>query len=105
MDFLASDIIERIKSKLTAKELENLGFTPQVISNWKSRNSIPKADDLYKIAQFLGCTMEYLLTGNKIDDDYIFLSNQEQKLLNNFKKLSDKEKDSVQNICEALAGK
>lgn len=105
MEIAATNLIERIKEKCEIKDLESIGISAQVVSNWKSRNSIPKADDLYKIAQYLGCSMEYLLTGNAIDDDYIFLSAREQNLLNNYKKLDNEQKKNIEYIIEALAGK
>ena len=105
MNFSAPDMIERIKSITPLKELENIGISAGTISAWKTNNRPPRSDDLYKISQYCGCTMEYLLTGNKIDDDYIFLSAKEQEILNNYKKLSDDQKKSIENIIEALAGK
>ncbi len=32
-------------------------------SSWKNRNIIPRADEAYKIAEALGVSVEYLLTG------------------------------------------
>lgn len=67
MEFSAELIINRIKDLCELKELEKINISPQVISNWKSRNSIPKADDLYRIAKYLNVTMEWLLTGENPD--------------------------------------
>ena len=50
MEFSATLLINRIKTLCDLKDLQKLGISPQLVSNWKSRNSIPKADDLYKIA-------------------------------------------------------
>ena len=63
MDFSAESIINRIKSLCDIKSLEKINITPQIVSNWKSRNSIPRADDLFRIAKYLNVSMEWLLTG------------------------------------------
>ncbi len=39
--------------------------TPQILANWKQRGSMPSADIAVKIAQFLGTTVEYLVTGEE----------------------------------------
>lgn len=63
MNFLATEIIDRIKTKTSLKNLESIGISSAVISAWKTRNSIPRSDDLYKIATYIGVSMEWLLTG------------------------------------------
>lgn len=52
-----------IKAKgITAYRLaKDLGFAPTVFSDWKSGKSMPKADKLVKIANYLGVTIEYFL--------------------------------------------
>lgn len=115
MDFSASALIERIKEKTTIQELEKLGIAGSTISNWKNRNSYPRSDDLFKIAQHIGVSMEYLLTGEKMYMDEIFLSEdekekfilsgRERKLLEDYKLLSEKEKNGVSNLVEALTGR
>ena len=59
MELNAIEVVERIKSILSAKELEELGIAQSTISNWKNRNTLPKSEDLYKIAQAIGVSMEY----------------------------------------------
>lgn len=46
---------------------EKLGFTSTALVHWKSGRSIPGGVELYKLAKFFGCSMEWLLTGE--DDD------------------------------------
>lgn len=59
-------MIKRIEFFVPIKTLvEKLGFAQSTIATWKSRNSAPKSDDLYRIAKYLGVSMEYLLTGEK----------------------------------------
>lgn len=68
MKFSVEKIIERIKSMLSSSELESLGITPQMVSNWKARNNTPKTESLYKIAKYLHVSMEWLLTGEESDN-------------------------------------
>jgi len=101
-NYSVNELIERIKTLTPLKDLESVGISQQAISNWKSRNSIPKADDLYKIAQKLDVSMEWLLTGHDRIND---LTEQEQVILGNFRKLDEHDKNSISLMIEALAGK
>ena len=97
MELNAIEVIERIKSLLSQKELNDLGFSANTVTNWKYRNTIPKSEDLYKIAQKIGVSMEYLLTGEfeeKISDEdavvlayYHTIPEQNKKLFLNIAKL------------------
>lgn len=92
MELNAIEIIERIKHHLSSKDLEVLGYSPQVITNWKARNTIPRADDLYRIAKYIGVSMEYLLTG---EDTKSELPEDLLKLFNSFKRLSPKDREPL----------
>ncbi|MBQ0112106.1 MAG: helix-turn-helix domain-containing protein [Bacteroidales bacterium] len=81
MGMSANDVIERVKEKIPLKELENLGFTSSTISTWKTRNTIPRADDLYKIAQHINVSMEWLLTGEVKSQEEILHKLQEEASL------------------------
>lgn len=115
MHLSAKELIERIKEKISTKELEAIGINQKTLSAWKVRDSFPRSDDLFKIAQHIGVSMEYLLTGEKMYMDEIFLSedekekfilsSRERKLLKDYKLLTEKEKNSVSNLVEALTGK
>lgn len=63
MEFSAESIINRIKTLCEIKDLEVIEISPQIVSKWKLRNSIPRADDLFRIAKYLNVSMEWLLTG------------------------------------------
>lgn len=96
-----SELIDRIKTIRPLKDLESIELAQNTINNWKFRNTYPKADDLYKIAQFLNVTMEWLLTG---EDKINNLSGSEQALLENYRSLDDKTKNNVDLMVEALTG-
>ena len=63
-----SDIVERIDVLLAQRNenrnnLQKIGISHQTVSQWSTKDRIPRADDLHKIANYLGVTMEFLLTG------------------------------------------
>lgn len=70
------DIVVRIDNCLEGMDLSrevlanHIGKQRQCFTDWKNRNIMPNAKDLYMISKFLGVPLEYLLTGNeKIMDD------------------------------------
>ena len=101
MELIASEIIERIKTHLSPKELEDLGFSISTVSSWKQHNTIPKTEALYKIAQAIGVSMEYLLTGNDENE----LPPDKIELLKNYDLLSEHDKYFIRLQIEAIAGK
>lgn len=51
-------------SGLKQKEIaEEIGTTATALIHWKSGRSTPGGTELYKIAKFFGCTMEWLIAG------------------------------------------
>lgn len=89
-----TDLCNRIDS-LLAKHNKKRGdlyvAIPEVTSHsmydWIRRNTIPAADIVYKIAQYLNTTMEWLLTG---------------KESNEYKIRCDELIESMQNIQESI---
>lgn len=92
MDFSANLMIERIKSKISLKELEHLDINSKKISAWKSRNSYPSSDDLYKIAKYLNVTMEWLLTG---ENPNTTLPEDIQKSVQKMLTLTEKQREPI----------
>jgi len=43
----------------------NLNIPKNLIGQWKQRGTIPSADVAVKIAEYLGTSVEYLVTGKK----------------------------------------
>lgn len=83
------------------------------LSDWKRGKTTPKTDTMQKIANYLGTTVEYLLTGEekspnelpdqselwkKIRHDEALLS-----ALEKYMKLSDKKKEHVLNTIDVLS--
>lgn len=62
------EILDRINKQLSNKGFKNeisllkqIGLTSSTFSNMRSRNSIPSAENLSKIANALDCSVDYLL--------------------------------------------
>lgn len=100
MELNAIEIIERIKHHLSSKDLEVLGYSPQVITNWKYRNVIPRTEDLYKISQAIGVSMEYILTGKDTNSE---LPPDEIEILKNYRLLDESNKAMIQIMLAAAA--
>lgn len=56
------------------------GVSKQTLSDWKKRNSTPKADTLKKIADYLGVSIDYLLTGKEPESYEYFLDPEVAKM-------------------------
>ena len=83
------DNIEAIarEKNLTIKAIEDgSGLKQSTIGKWKE--SVPKVDMLFKVAQFLELPMEYFLTGNRPDQE-------EYRLVANFRECDRDGKDIV----------
>ena len=113
-----TSISERIFVLLKSKHLsqydlaEYAGLSPAAISSWKSRNTSPSADKLVRISEFLGVSLQFLLTGidtpDKVpvimDDGIPYQSSTavEHELLTLFRQLSDLEKGRILGILEQM---
>ena len=49
------------------------GIPKQLFSDWKKRDSTPKAETLIKIADFLGVPLEYLVSGKEPEQTEYYL--------------------------------
>ncbi len=106
MDLDMIQIGSRIK-----KRRKDLGFTqPEVyqkcgidsgsLSKIESGLRTPSVIIFYKIAQVLDCEMEWLLTGDFANSQITPLCQKEDILINNFRKLSAKDQDEIQDFIE-----
>lgn len=65
--YISTDTAERIKTIAKSKKisiktmLEKCELNKNVLSTMLSRGSMPKADNLAKIADYLDCSVDYLL--------------------------------------------
>ena len=58
---------ERLKAKKSVAEvMAYLGVSDAAVYFWENGNTLPKADNLIKLAKFYGCSTDALLTDNPI---------------------------------------
>lgn len=72
------------------------------ISNWK-KGASPNSDIVAKLAVRLNVSADFLIFGQEKNLSTVDLTNDEQKLLEHFKKLSDKSKGIILGRAEQLA--
>jgi transcriptional regulator with XRE-family HTH domain len=69
----------------------------RAMTDW-AKGTIPAADTLYAIAEFLGTSVEYLLTGK----DKEGFSHNERALVHDYKALSDDNKRNVRALIYSM---
>ena len=95
---------QRLTRLLKEKDIKNnkitndLKLSKNAIGNYKN-NQIPGSLTLYDISQYLGVTMEYLLTGEQRKE----LTEEEKELLTYFNELPEKEKYKLLGAAEQKA--
>lgn len=81
------DVVERIDTLLKQKKQKRqaladyAGISIQAFTNWSSRGNFPPSDVLYKISQYFGVSMEYLVTGFETDTATKELAELKRKLI------------------------
>ena len=61
------DLLE-LQDKRKSDIVHSLNLADSTVRSWWAKDSIPAADVAYKVAQFLGVSLEYLLTGEKKEE-------------------------------------
>lgn len=101
---------ENLKSELEYQDIQlkelaaKTGISKNTIGNYLTgHNSLPAADNAVKIAQVLGVSVEYLVTGNNSDSLLISsLPSKQREILNNLKTLDETDLNSVLVLIKAL---
>ena len=55
------------------------GISSSTLTDWKKGRSVPKQDKMQKIAEFLGVSLEYLMTGEEADGGETYYLNEETR--------------------------
>jgi len=108
-----SDITSRIDSLLANRNLRRVDlykncFIPESTFRSWVKGSKPSAEALKKCADFLGVSMDFLTSGTAINEtenikiDNLILSEEEKKLVELFRNLSDKDKNTVLILASSL---
>ncbi|MDR0635818.1 MAG: helix-turn-helix domain-containing protein [Treponema sp.] len=72
----------------------DLGIPKTTISSWSIKSIVPRADDLYRVAQFLKVPVVWLLTG----EDETGLTPEERELVDCYRRLDDRDRAEVVGI-------
>jgi len=92
------DIVSRIGEEIDRKGLKRTDFYEIVpsgtLSNWKTKGQEPSVFTLYKVAVFLGVSVDWLLTGKYPSG----LVQDEMDLLTKYRQLEPKDKDEIIGI-------
>lgn len=99
MDYVTFDKLCKENGTTATAIALKLGLSKGNTSSWKKGGN-PSADILIKIADELNCTVDVLLGRNNSKPA---LNEDEASLIENFKKLSDKDKGKVLERAETLA--
>ena len=107
-----SVILRRLRKEreITQTELgKNLNYTPSTISDWENERSEPSIVQLRLVADFFGCTIDYLV-GREDDFGNITatapssdLSEDEKKLVTLFRSMNATRRATVLDTVEGLA--
>ena len=97
---------ELVFQDIQIKELSaRTGIKKSTLDKYLSGNkSQPSVENAVKIAESLGVTVEYLVKGTNISDGKLksTLSTEYQTLMEHYQKLSDFNKQTVQELAESL---
>ncbi len=88
---------------LKASDLSKcLNIRDSTVSSWKQRGTSPPSDYILRICEFLGVSIQYLLTGENCETNSS-LSSNELELLSSFKLLPEREQIKIIGIVEEKA--
>jgi len=103
MVFSGQDLIYRINQIIEAKgvrrdpDIYNI-VSSVTLSAWKNNGQIPKVNTIYNLAEFLGVSVEWLITGREADG----LTQEERVLVAKYKDLSNDDKRNVQALIDSM---
>lgn len=106
------DFWNKIKDELEYKGIsqkqfaEKLSINVQTLRNSISLDRLPDLETAYKMAQFLGLSLEYLISGKTEDifpPNNIHLPTREIKLIENYRKLNDRDKLLIDTMASTMS--
>lgn len=99
-------IVERIDKKLKEKRLKRkdlcskIGVNRTSITQWDINGNVPRGDVCVKIADFLGCDLRWLITGEKEDAGLAEIKKQTGDLLDLWYKQTPSQQQVVLNLLQ-----
>lgn len=106
VEIKGKDIVVRIDSILKKRNLKRkavadaVGISLQPFTSWSNRGSIPCADTAYHIAEYLGVSVEWLLTGTE-RNNVPKISNEVLELAEDIFRLPAEYQDIIRQNVEA----
>lgn len=98
MNTTGFNLVERIGEEIDHKGLKRTDLYKIVpsgtLSSWKNKGQEPRAFTLLKVANFLGTSVDYLLSGVKLPG----ISEEETELIALFRKLDTRDQTDVLGI-------
>lgn len=89
--------------KITQKSFaEAIGANEKTVSTWRSGRK-PPIEKIVPIAQALDISVLFLLTGEESPDAELYLSQEERRLLDDYRSLDEKQKVNVSEYTASLA--
>lgn len=104
---MTESIVERIfetmkEEKITQQQLANeLGIGQSTVASWKKRDCPPPINYISKIANILGVTIDYLVTGSNNPTKYKLTTN-EQLLIRLYRTASTEHQKLIFNLALGL---
>ena len=84
------------EKRITQKEMaDTLSLRRPTLSDWKKNGAVPAGDICLKIADYLGVSVEWLISGKESG-----LSTEQRALLSQWSKLSADQKDTIQILLD-----
>lgn len=104
-----SDFTNRIDNLLNERNLRRadlcraVGISDSTIRTWITRNASPSVEAAFRVAQFFGVTVEYLVTGKTPDESPgLFLSADEEEIIDIYRALDKRGKEELKQITKVL---
>lgn len=100
-------ILERVYEELGKQNIkpirlcEHIGIPTGLLSTWKRRNTEPKAKYIKPMAEFLGVSENYLLTGEKEGEQNLNDDPDIRKIERARRDMPTQEKEKMMKILEA----
>lgn len=60
---------------------EKMGTSNQTISNWENSKTEPDINSLIKLAELFHCSIDYLITGKELHDEYVLMKKDDYNSL------------------------
>lgn len=84
------EIFEKLlqeKGITSYKVAKATGISQTTFSDWKRGRSTPKTDNMQKIADYFGVSIDYLMTGSNVDIQQNIMTEEEKRIYEYAKRL------------------